>query len=236
MEISLSYRDSVSLLKILSGRRDITPTINLKNNLLTYFDEANEKIFDFRPPLPFPQIQSVSDPAYYSDLQNTLPPPYLIILIQAGNSALAYTKEGRIEKHKVIKKYMVRKKQGKSQISFLKTKGKSRAGSRVRLANTVLFFEEINEKLLEWTKGNDIGRILYSWPVSMTALIFNSKIKPPFEKKDSRLIKIPMDVNIPNFAEIQRVNRFVITGILRQYKENYLVKDLLGEIEKVSQI
>ncbi|MGD9899209.1 MAG: hypothetical protein AB7T22_08800 [Calditrichaceae bacterium] len=230
MDINLTYQDSIRLLKILMGRHDIIPEINSKNNLLTYFDDVNEKIFDFRPPLPIPQISAISESALFSELPLVLPPPYLILLIQAGNSALAYIKEGKIEKHKVIKKYMVRKKQGKSQISYLKTKGKSRAGSRVRLANAVLFFEEINAKLQEWTKGNEVGRILYSWPVSMSELIYNSKIKPPFEKKDSRLIKIPMDVNIPNFAELQRVNRFVMKGYLRQYKENNLVKEMLGEI------
>lgn len=236
MEITFTYRDSLRLLKILSERHDMIPEVNSKNNLLTFFDNTGEKIFDFRPPLPFPPILNIKDLSHYSAGRDLQPPSYLIVLIQAGNSALAYINKGKIEKHKVIKKYMVRKKQGKSQISYLKTKGKSRAGSRVRLANTVLFFEEINEKLQDWTTEKKVHRILYSWPVSMTALLFNSKIKPPFEKKDSRLIKIPLDVKIPNFAELQRVNRFVVNGILRQYRDNSLVKVLLCEIDKNPQI
>ena len=45
---------------------------------------------------------------------------------------------------------MVRKKRGVSQIKHLKTKGKSRAGSRVRLAETEEFFENINGRLQDY--------------------------------------------------------------------------------------
>src|SRR5687767_1115631 len=61
---------------------------------------------------------------------------YVILLVQSGSCAVGYFENGINLDHKVFRAYMVRKKRGVSQIKHLKTKGKSRAGSRVRLAET----------------------------------------------------------------------------------------------------
>lgn len=65
---------------------------------------------------------------------------FTILVIKAGQAVTACFHNGEMINHKVFRAYMVRKKQGKSQIKHLKTKGKSRAGSRVRLEGTRLFF------------------------------------------------------------------------------------------------
>ncbi|MEM8895691.1 MAG: hypothetical protein AAGC88_14000, partial [Bacteroidota bacterium] len=69
------------------------------------------------------------------------PSNYLLLLIQTGHAAIGYFEGGENKAHKVFKSYLVRKKQGISQLKYLKTKGKSKAGSRVRLGNAVDFFE-----------------------------------------------------------------------------------------------
>ncbi|MCK5077740.1 MAG: hypothetical protein KAR38_15260, partial [Calditrichia bacterium] len=148
---------------------------------------------------------------YIADVDE-IPPAYYIVLIQAGNSSIGYFEEGEVIYHKVIRKYMVRKKQGKAQITYLNKKGKSRAGSRIRLAETVEFFKEINDKLDEWERLGEAKKILYSCPAKLWGMLFNSKILPPFDKKDERLIKIPMDVKVPNFEELMRVNEFALCG------------------------
>lgn len=137
-----------------------------------------------------------------------LPPPFLLILIQAGHSALGMFKDGEVGHHKVIKKYMVRGS-GKSQVSYLATRGKSKAGSRIRLANTVRFFENINEKLLEWGNTATVPRILVSCPVRMQSLWFKADPPPPFPKEDERLAKVPFDVQRPDLEELLRVARLV---------------------------
>jgi hypothetical protein len=48
----------------------------------------------------------------------------------------------------------------------------------------------------------------------MWQYLFNSKAKCFFDKKDSRLRKIPLDVGIPNFEEMMRVNRKISFGYL----------------------
>lgn len=220
--VRLSYQKSLEFIYYLSKKDDLKLELNGKKNLITSYNDQFEKVFEFRFPLPFPPIMNENNLSNYAQKITAVPQPYIIILIQAGNSALGYFEQGQALNHKVIRKYMVRKKQGKAQITYLKTKGKSRAGSRVRLANTLLFFEEINEKLNEWDKAEAVIKILYSCPVRLWGLLFKSKVKTPFDKKDPRLIKIPLDVNIPNFNELLHVNKFALSGFLNIYKEYQL--------------
>ncbi|MEZ4777081.1 MAG: hypothetical protein R3D00_28150 [Bacteroidia bacterium] len=168
-----------------------------------------------RLPLPFPAISDRDIPLsqYLQSIPEEIP-AYMIALVQAGAAALGYFEEGEAVQHKAIKKYMKRHSQGKSQINYLKTRGKSKAGSRVRLANTVTFFEEINERLTEWEEDYAPQKILYSCTATLWGLLFQSKVPPPFEKKDHRLIKIPRDVQIPTFEELLRINRLSVAGWL----------------------
>lgn len=134
---------------------------------------------------------------------------YLILLIQAGgNAGLAHIENGEILNHKIIRKYMVRQKQGKSQLKHLNAKGKSKLGSRIRLAQTKDFFEEINQKLQEW-EIEHIPKIYYSASPDVWHAVFEAKEIPPFEKKDNRLIKIPLDLPLPTMDEIVLVKSFL---------------------------
>ncbi len=105
---------------------------------VTILDEAGNDAVNFRLPIVLPRPDERSAPVF----ENV---HYVILLIQSGSCAMGYFEDGFNLEHKVFRSYMVRKKQGKSQIKYLKTKGKSRAGSRVRLAETLEFFENIND-------------------------------------------------------------------------------------------
>ncbi|MEO1451203.1 MAG: hypothetical protein AAFV07_16855 [Bacteroidota bacterium] len=67
---------------------------------------------------------------------------------------------------------MKRHKRGKAQISYLNTRGKSKAGSRIRLANTVAFFEEINERLQDWICHGYSDRKFVPFPACGVSCIF----------------------------------------------------------------
>lgn len=178
-----------------------------------------ELVWRLKLPLPFPAIEhrEISLEDYLSTVEEEIP-SYSIALIQAGAAALGYFEYGEVVHHKAIKKYMKRHKRGKSQINYLKTRGKSKAGSRIRLANSVRFFEEINERLTEWEEEFQPTRILYSCTATLWGFLFQSNVPPPFEKKDDRLIKIPRDVRIPSYEELLRINQFVIHGWLEKYR------------------
>lgn len=124
---------------------------------------------------------------------------YLMLLVQSGSASVGVFKGEKCLAHKVFGAYMVRKKQGKSQIKHLKTKGKSRAGSRVRLASTLEFFENINLRLQDHFKEYEFDRIALSCSKILIPYLFGSKESTPFDKKDDRLYKIPKHLHQPNF-------------------------------------
>ena len=178
----------------------------------------------------------------YFRLPIVLPPPaelfsgerekvhYIILLIQSGNCAMGYFEDGKNLDHKVFRSYMVRKKQGKSQIKHLKTKGKSRAGSRVRLGETLEFFENINGRLQEYFEEHEIHRIAMSCPKILIPYLFNSKVSTPFDKQDERILKIPRHIHTPIYEVMMDTHKFLLKGELI-YEEAQLpvVEKLLKE-------
>ncbi|WP_057936408.1 hypothetical protein [Algoriphagus resistens] len=130
-----------------------------------------------------------------------------LVMIRAGIAVTGYFHNGEMLDHKVFRAYMVRQKQGKSQIKYLKTKGKSRAGSRLRLGESERFFEQINERLQRYaadypitTWGISCGKTL--WPY-----FFDSTTPPPFSKKQVNLRSIPFHVQQPDFDTLQAVHK-----------------------------
>lgn len=192
-----------------------------KKHAVHVLDDDYEKVFTLKFPLTYPLVGDYTFDYYCSIIPIEIP-AYIIMLIQAGASALGYFEDGEVVAHKADKKYMIRQKRGKAQLSYLKTRGKSKLGSRIRLANTVRFIEEINERISDWEELYEVERIMYSCSATLWGMLFQAKIPLPFDKKDSRLIKIPIDVNVPNFEELQRINELVQLGEVLLWKKEGL--------------
>jgi hypothetical protein len=176
------------------------------------FGEWKGEKWSFRLPLALPLAESKQSLAQYLAQFPSEPASYFLILIQAGHSAMAYFENGEMTHHKVIKKYMVRGN-GRAQLGYLQTRGKSKAGSRVRLANTITFFEDINEKLREWEKADVAVRMMVSCPTKLQTLWYGSRITPPFAKDDPRITKVPVDVQRPDLEELLQVNKNIVRGL-----------------------
>ncbi|MDX5438230.1 MAG: hypothetical protein LPK03_13590, partial [Pontibacter sp.] len=165
----------------------------------------------------------------YPGMAKENPVNYVIVLMQSGNCALGYFENGRCLDHKVYRSYMVRKKQGKSQIKYLKTKGKSRAGSRVRLGETVEFFENINGRLQAYFEKHEVHRIAISCSKTLIPYLYNSKISTPFDKDDARLYKIPKHIHTPIYEVLLDANRFLQRGELTyEATQQGIVESLLA--------
>ncbi|MGK7391384.1 MAG: hypothetical protein ACNS60_13595 [Candidatus Cyclobacteriaceae bacterium M2_1C_046] len=184
-----------------------------KKHKIVVMDNTGEEAVQLRLPITLPSPDIREDEDYE-------PVNYIILLIQSGSSALAYCEGGDMVDHKVFKSYMVRKKQGKSQIKYLKTKGKSKAGSRVRLGNALSFFEDINERLHEYFEENTINRIALSCSKTLIPFLFSSKVEPPFDKKDERIFKIPKHIHEPNYEVLLETYTFLQKGELI-FSEDY---------------
>ena len=184
-------------------------------NRIQVIDISDQLIINIRLPWIMPPFSTINGLLQNIKDDNLQRLKYIIILIQAGYSAVCHCSNGQILEHKLIRKYMVRKKQGKAQITYLHAKGKSRAGSRIRLTQTVEFFEEINEQVNSWIQDDNPDRLLISCPPRLWGLLFQSKIKPVFSKKDQRIFRIPMDIKKPDKSELIRVNSMALKCIIQ---------------------
>jgi hypothetical protein len=188
---------------------------------LVLADEKGQQAVFFRLPIMLPAPDAGQQHQVH----------YVILLIQAGYCAIGYFEDGVNLDHKMFRAYMVRQKQGKSQIKYLKTKGKSRAGSRVRLGEGVEFFENINERLQQYFAGHRIDRIALSCSKTLLPFLFDAKVATPFDKRDARLLKIPKHIPTPLYQVLLDTHKYLLKGELI-YEETHqaMVEELLSKV------
>lgn len=144
----------------------------------------------------------------------------LYVTIEAGNAALSLMYGEEELYHKTFSAYMTRKKQGMSQIKYLNKKGKSRAGSRVRLASTIEFFEKINTKLNDVFIKYSVDRVALACTPTLLPYLYDSKVETPFSKKDEKLYKIPLHLPQSNYSNLVGVVKKLKAPILF-YKDDF---------------
>lgn len=138
----------------------------------------------------------------------------LYLTIEAGNAALCLQQGKQTVLHTTFSSYMSRKKQGFSQIKYLNKKGKSRAGSRVRLAKTLEFFEYINSKLTEIVENHDPKRIAINCTPVLLPYLHQSRVPCPFDKNDERLYKIPLHIPQSNYTHLLKAIKKLMAPVL----------------------
>ena len=138
----------------------------------------------------------------------------LYLSIEAGNAAICIQEGKETIYHTTFSAYMTRKKQGFSQVKYLNKKGKSRAGSRVRLASTIEFFENINEILTELFDEIMIERIAISCTPTLLPYLYQSKVVCPFSKDDERLYKIPLHIPQSNYTNLSATIKKLMAPML----------------------
>ncbi|RIW15629.1 hypothetical protein D0X99_09360 [Algoriphagus lacus] len=143
------------------------------------------------------------------EIKSKADPHFSLVLIKAGQAVTGYFHRGELLDHRVFRAYMVRQKQGKSQIKHLKTKGKSRAGSRIRLSETEHFFEEINERLTSYSNQYPIDFWGISCAKTMWPYYFSSAVPPPFSPKEESLIELPVHIAQASFEELKVVGELL---------------------------
>lgn len=137
----------------------------------------------------------------------------LVVLLQAGAAAIAVFDDGEPVRHKAIKKYVVRGT-GKAQSTHLKTKGKSRYGSRLRLRNANALLDEVQDKVAEWDgEFGPFDSVWYSCPVRLWADLLAARTGSALEGGDDvEVHRIPLHVHVPTYKELERVYRLLTHG------------------------
>jgi len=57
-----------------------------------------------------------------------------------------------------------------------------------------------------------VEKIIYSCPLTLWSMLFRSKIDPPFEKEDPRLIKVPLHLPDPLLKTLLYINHYIQSG------------------------
>jgi hypothetical protein len=138
---------------------------------------------------------------------------HLVVLMQAGAASLGLFENGTGIASKTIKKYVVRGR-GKAQPTHLKTRGKSRYGSRLRLQNAKGLVVDVNHKLREWL--GLFGRpesFFYNCPVRLWPTLFAAGAAPTLSPSDPWR-KIPLDLPVPNTEVMLRTYGRLCTGFV----------------------
>ena len=164
-----------------------------------------KKIFSLRLPLFYPTVIENEKLWQYLD-RVTIDAPkvnWTILLMEAGRAAVGISQDGRVIKHKNIRKYMVRKKNGKAQLTHLKSKGKSRYGSRLRLREAEAFFDEIIERL-QSDEHQASPFIFYNCPVRLKSCLDEAGRELSFNTQDFTWRRLGVNVKEASFDELKR--------------------------------
>ncbi|MBK8975822.1 MAG: hypothetical protein IPM29_07835 [Planctomycetes bacterium] len=128
-----------------------------------------------------------------------------VVLLQAGAAALgAWRADAELET-KVFKRYVVRG-HGRAQPTHLKTRGKSRYGSRLRLQMARKLRDEVCERLCAWACELGPCDVIHracgdpAW-----AELWDADPPPPFAADDDRIRRIALTVRVPGSDELHRV-------------------------------
>jgi len=136
----------------------------------------------------------------------------IVLLIRAGTSALGLWRDDELLAHKVIRKYVVRGS-GRAQPGHLKTRGKSRYGSRLRLQGARAQLQETNQRLLDWRAEFGRERHLFlAAPVRLLADLRSARPAPPDGL--AQATRIPFQTRTPTHAELLRARRRLTRGLL----------------------
>jgi hypothetical protein len=160
--------------------------------------QSGEQIGDYFERLP-------SDPSERGECQ-------LVLLLRAGAMAFGCWQGRELVQHKAVRKYVVRGS-GKAQGTHLKTRGKSRYGSRLRLQNWRRLLGETNERVADCEQQfGPFERILFGVPVRVFSDLFEADPKPAFARDAAELQRIPMHIHRPDHEELLRVRSWLVRG------------------------
>ena len=177
-----------------------------------WFENESERLF---PPLVFPvpdDCWTVRD--YVAGLPSE-PGPQLVLVMQAGAFSLGRFDAGDVQVTKTFKRYVVRGN-GRAQPTHLKTRGKSKYGSRLRLQNAKRLLEETNEKIAEWeAEFGPPEQIYFSGTTRLWADLFSVQPPPPFER-EAPAIKIPLDLRKPTTDVMLRAYESLCWGRIEE--------------------
>ncbi|MEZ6037843.1 MAG: hypothetical protein R3F29_10210 [Planctomycetota bacterium] len=151
------------------------------------------------------------------DYVERLPGPVelqVVLLLRAGAMAFGCWRGAELLQHKAVRRYVVRGS-GRAQATHLKTHGKSRYGSRLRLQNWKRLLGETNERLADCFALHGVpDRLFFGVPVRVLSELFAAEPPPPFARDAALLQRLPLHVHRPDHEELLRVRAATLRGVV----------------------
>jgi len=165
------------------------------------------------PAVVAPAMRGESTAAFLSRA-SLAPQRHVVALLQYGAMAMGYWDGSALVRHKAEKRYVVRGN-GTAQVTHLRTKGKSRYGSRLRLQNWQLLLADVSERLVAWwTELPEPELVFLAMNPRAAAALWHAEPPPPFSRDDPRIRRVPRHVHVPDHEELLAVERFLASGEL----------------------
>ena len=211
MADTFSWRDTPARLKELLADEDLAAEVERGCFRSTREVGDGAPAVRFHPPRVLAIRGDDLDPErYLASLDPLRLGRQVVLLIRAGSSAMGLWEETELVRHKVIRAYVVRGR-GRAQMTHLKTRGKSRYGSRLRLQNWERQRVETNRKLAEWRdETGPFDAVHVACPVRLWPEFYAVDPPPPFARDD--VLRVPIHVHRPDFTELERVRHQLQRG------------------------
>lgn len=152
--------------------------------------------------------------AYVAELPDA-PPLYCVLLMQAGAASIGVFDGNGALATKSLKRYVVRGK-GHAQGTHLKTKGKSRYGSRLRLQNTRLMYGEVHAKLADYRERFGAPELAFVSAPERLWSDFTGFGEWPAFGDSTRILGVPHDVPVPVTDVLLDVERRLRCGVIER--------------------
>ena len=220
MALNFTYDQTIDICRHLLSY-NLKWESNAKDHAFDGYDLDGNKVLKFSLPVLYQVPESNQDLEAFMASSWLKPQEVLHVQIQAGEAAIGWATDRELAFYKVIRKYMTRKKQGKTQLSHLKTKGKSRAGSRIRLAQSVKFFEEINAKMEEWLESNTPDIIVLGVSQTLWPFWKESKVAIPFLLDDPCIRSANWDIGLPRKESLKKAIWHSHSGKIHIFDPNF---------------
>lgn len=159
----------------------------------------------FEPPGLLPVTAETPHPAAWLARYRDGPGRHAVVLLRAGAFACGLWEGDELVSHRCSRRYVVRGR-GKAQPTYLASKGKSRAGSRLRLRNARALLEELGALLRDWgVGGGDVAALHYAAPVRLWSDFLRARTTPPLDRQTCH--RLPWHVSRPDFRTLLDVRR-----------------------------
>ena len=177
-----------------------------------FTDAADAPHVRFVPPAVLPRpLPGTTPEAWIATLPGHLGVE-VVVLLRAGAAALGLWCDDELADARVHRRYVVRGS-GHAQPTHLRTKGKSRYGSRLRLQNWRRLLDEVATGLRDWEAAyGAFDRLHRSSTPRVWADLVRVEPPAPIPEDPARIVRVPLHVHQPSREELLRVREALRTG------------------------